>query len=639
MKSIIKKIIYKLFSKEYKDLYKELKDFDYISFDIFDTLIKRNVKDPSDIFELIPKRYGKDLTNFKEKRINAEYTARKQSQFEDVTLKEIYDYLEYSDAEKKELINIEIELEKDYCTANKEILKLYNYLIERNKKIYITSDMYLDKKTVEDILKHNGYNKYEKLYISSDKRTTKVSGNIFKNILKEEHISNSQLIHIGDNFLGDFLAPKKLNIKSVLIKRKVKNSEFESNNNKTMKYNILSSFINNNVDNKLDEYSKFGYEVLGPILYSFTTWIHKKIKEDKIDKIYFLARDAKVIMETYKEIYEKEHIPIFYIKASRKSVILASLKNIKDFNELYQKVFPLLIKVATVENLFYTLGLEKLNYPYKDKILLNLNENEKTEIFNILKEPLEQNSSKQYEYLKRYLMQNEFYGNVALVDIGWYGTIQFYFEKYIQSSNTNLFGYYYGVCNKKIFAEYQKLKRKGFLINDENDYEYQIITFLNIGLFESMFLSTDASTIGYYETNGKIQPLYGKKTDNRITCISNIQDGAKKFVKDIKESKIDKNFLNKYSCFENYKNLIINPTLKEIRLFKKIDFLNVNKNKLIDNRSLFYYLFHPRKFYFDFMSSYCKVMFMKNVFKINLPYYNILKKIYVKRNKFERNEI
>ncbi len=628
MKSIIKKIIYKLFSKEYKDLYKELKDFDYISFDIFDTLIKRNVKDPSDIFELIPKRYGKDLTNFKEKRINAEYTARKQSQFEDVTLKEIYDYLEYSDAEKKELINIEIELEKDYCTANKEMLKLYNYLIERNKKIYITSDMYLDKKTVEDILKHNGYNKYEKLYISSDKRNTKVSGNIFKNILKEEHISNSQLIHIGDNFLGDFLAPKKLNIKSVLIKRKVKNSDFESNNNKTMEYNILSSFINNNVDHNDDEYSKFGYEVLGPILYSFTTWIHKKIKEDKIDKIYFLARDAKIIMETYKEIYEKERIPIFYIKASRKSVIHASLRNLKDFNDLYQKVLPLLIKVATVENLFHVLGLGKLNYPYKDKILLNLNENEKTEIFNILKEPLEQVSSKQYEYLKRYLMQNEFYGNIALVDIGWYGTIQFYFNKYIQDSNTKLFGYYYGVDNNKFFEEFKKLNREGFLINKEDNFEYYMAILLSIGIFESMFLSTDASTIGYIEKNGKIEPMYGEKDNDDLLYIGQIQNGAKKFINDIKNSTIDKSFLNKYSCFENYKNLIINPTLKNIKLFKNIDFLNLDKKKLIDNKNLPYYIFHPKKFYLDFMSSYCKIMFMKNVIKIKLPYYKILKRIY-----------
>ena len=141
MKKAIKKILYKLFSKEYKDIYKEIEEYKYISFDIFDTLIKRNVEKPTDIFELIPKRYGKELKNFKEKRINAEHIARKQSKYEDVTLEEIYNCLEYPEEEKKKLINIEIELEKEYCTTNKEMLELYNYLIENNKKIYLTSDM------------------------------------------------------------------------------------------------------------------------------------------------------------------------------------------------------------------------------------------------------------------------------------------------------------------------------------------------------------------------------------------------------------------------------------------------------------------------------------------------------------------
>ena len=86
MKKAIKKILYKLFSKEYKDIYKEIENYKYISFDIFDTLIKRNVEKPTDIFELIPKRYNKELKNFKEKRINAEHIARKQSKFEDVRI-------------------------------------------------------------------------------------------------------------------------------------------------------------------------------------------------------------------------------------------------------------------------------------------------------------------------------------------------------------------------------------------------------------------------------------------------------------------------------------------------------------------------------------------------------------------------
>ena len=636
MKKAIKKILYKLFSKEYKDIYKEIENYKYISFDIFDTLIKRNVEKPTDIFELIPKRYNKELKNFKEKRINAEHIARKQSKFEDVTLEEIYDCLEYPKKEKKELINIEIELEKEYCTTNKEMLELYNYLIEKNKKIYLTSDMYLSKETIKDILKSNGYSNYKKIYLSSDKRFSKKSGNLFKSLLKEEKISNKQLIHIGDNFIGDYLSPKKLNIKAILIKTKVENTLFESKNNKTLEYNILSSFINNNIDYKADEYFKFGYEVLGPILYSFTSWLHERIKEDKIDKIYFLARDAKIIMEIYKEQFKKE-LPIFYIKASRKSVTLANLNNLIDFNDMYNRVKSLLIKVATVGDLIKVLGLGTIECPYKDKIVLSLKENEKEEIFNVLQSSLEEISFDQHNYLKRYLEQNDFFGNIAIVDIGWYGTIQYYFRKYVQNNDTNLFGYYYGVYYSKTFEEYENLNRKGFLIDGKNDYEYQIITLFGIGIFEAMFLSTDSSTIGYKEINGKIEPQYGKKSAENLICITNIQNGAKKFVRDVTNSNIKENIFNKHTYFENYKNLIINPTIKNIKIFKNIEFQNLGKKKLIDNKSLLYYLFHPRKLFLDFMNSYCKVMFMKNVFKINLPYYKILKKLYIKVKKNEES--
>ena len=44
MKRLIEKIFYVLYSKEYKDLYKIIDNYEYISFDIFDTLIKRNKK-------------------------------------------------------------------------------------------------------------------------------------------------------------------------------------------------------------------------------------------------------------------------------------------------------------------------------------------------------------------------------------------------------------------------------------------------------------------------------------------------------------------------------------------------------------------------------------------------------------------
>ncbi len=633
IKKITKKIFYLIYArqiKKYNQIDKIIDKYEYISFDIFDTLIKRNVQTPTDIFEIIEKRYGNNLVNFKNKRINAENKARKKSKYEEVTLKEIYDELDYSQKIKEELYKLELQVEKDFCVTNKEILKIYNKCVKANKKIFLTSDMYLPRKTVEEILKKNGYQNYQKIYLSNEKRLTKHTGNLFKCLIKEQNINKSKLVHIGDSLKGDFLSPKKLNIKAGLIPRNVNNCIFTSKKNKTLEYGILSSFINNNIDNSLDYYSKFGYEILGPILYSFTSFIHENIKNNQIDKIYFLARDAKIIMDVYTDRF-KNDLPLYYINASRKSMIMSSIEELNDYEDIYTKAKSLFNSTTTVKNMFQVFRMNNVKTPYENKYLNELTEQQKKELFYIIKEPLTTICKKQNQYLKQYLKQNDFNGNIAIVDIGWNGTIQYNLQKYTDKK-TNLFGYYYGIHKSKSYPEYQKLNRTGFLFNYDEDFYYQSIINLTISIFETLFLSTEPSTIGYQKKEDKIVPLYAEKDNDEknIENIIKIQNGAKKLIKDINKSNIKEldNF-NKDIYFENYKNFAVKPTLKNVNKFKNLNFTNISNQKLINNKSLLYYLFHLKKFYLDFSESSCKVFFLKSVFKINLPYYKILKKLYV----------
>ena len=77
-----------------KKLINIVKGYDIVSFDIFDTLIKRDVYKEHDVFDLIEKRYNatyKDsIDNFRYLRVEAERIARKNSNTEEVSLKEIY---------------------------------------------------------------------------------------------------------------------------------------------------------------------------------------------------------------------------------------------------------------------------------------------------------------------------------------------------------------------------------------------------------------------------------------------------------------------------------------------------------------------------------------------------------------------
>ncbi|WP_367378405.1 hypothetical protein [Enterococcus gilvus] len=169
-----------------KTVYKTIQQSEIVSFDIFDTLVKRMVPKPSDVFELIS-RYSDKSIDLKQIRIQAEKAARQVSHSEEITIEEIYDYFppNFTSEEKMKLIEMERETEISICVPKKEVKEIYDYAVSEKKRIIITSDMYLDRKTVESILKKCGYKNYESLYLSSELKKTKRSGSLFKYILKK----------------------------------------------------------------------------------------------------------------------------------------------------------------------------------------------------------------------------------------------------------------------------------------------------------------------------------------------------------------------------------------------------------------------------------------------------------------------
>ena len=176
---------------------KQINKYSYVSFDIFDTLIKRNVPKPSDIFKLIELEYNnnyeKKINNFKEIRINAEIEARNTAQGREPNLDDIYKKINLNQEEYdiENLKKIEISLELKFCQQNKDFYPIYQYCIEQKKNIIITSDMYLNKEYIEEILKNAGINKYNYLFISNDVKLNKNRGKLYSYIKNDEVIADN----------------------------------------------------------------------------------------------------------------------------------------------------------------------------------------------------------------------------------------------------------------------------------------------------------------------------------------------------------------------------------------------------------------------------------------------------------------
>lgn len=308
LKSKIKNILDDVGIQCYENIIKKINKKEYVSFDIFDTLIKRDVKKPTEVFDIIEQNYG--IHDFYKRRIEAEKRARKCKV--DTTIDEIYDiynslYLNNIN-EIEKIKNIEKKVEFELCVQNKLLKKVYDFCIENNKKVYLISDMYLSSEILKEILEKNGYSKYEKLYVSCEYDRTKANGELYKYVIKELDIHTNKLIHIGNDIKTDYMMALKNKISAV----KVKTKTYTGNS-------LLDVFLSNHKSNSSNFYYDFGYSNFGPLLYGFCLWLKENVKKNDIDNIYFLARDGYIIKKAYEKIFGEQD-NIYYLEASRRSL-------------------------------------------------------------------------------------------------------------------------------------------------------------------------------------------------------------------------------------------------------------------------------------------------------------------------------
>ena len=216
IKKLVKKYLDENIGKtqlKYNDIPADVK---YVSFDIFDTLIVRALNKPSDLFEILENQLGID--EFAKKRKEAEQVARAKRPNGEVTIYDIYGCLFYLSPELlDEYVYKELEAELSVCHANRRISDFYNECI-RNKKVILISDMYLPSYMMEQILCQCGITGYEKLYISCEAGVSKRKGGLYNHVLYDLKINPKDIVHIGNDFVSDYIKTFKIGIHSMKIK-------------------------------------------------------------------------------------------------------------------------------------------------------------------------------------------------------------------------------------------------------------------------------------------------------------------------------------------------------------------------------------------------------------------------------------
>lgn len=197
--------------------------FDVVTFDVFDTLIERDVTAPEDIFRLA----GGDVLGaggaeaFLERRRQAERAARSRRPDGEVTISEIYAELTSAyGTQCAALMDAEIRREIASCHAKRKMVSLMQACDTQKKDVYLISDMYLPSKIIAEMLSHCGIEKYRELYVSCEKRENKLNGALFRRVLEDHAIDPKRMIHFGDSVRADLLGSRRAGIRCVLLRRR-----------------------------------------------------------------------------------------------------------------------------------------------------------------------------------------------------------------------------------------------------------------------------------------------------------------------------------------------------------------------------------------------------------------------------------
>ncbi|MDO5475330.1 MAG: hypothetical protein Q4F61_03025, partial [Candidatus Saccharibacteria bacterium] len=347
---------------------------DIISFDIFDTLILRPFYCPTDLFLLMNKDAktllrSNGINRFSKIREIAECECREdafQRGEEEITIDEIYQCLVNHFAIPQDVANklksLEIKLERKFCTRRNFGHYLYELAQFLEKKIVITSDMYLPQEDIEFILNHNGYEDYAAFYLSNERRMTKSSGKLFKLVQKEN--PNQSILHVDDNTQVCEKA-REIGLESFQLTKATEALEQHTGGGIEHNFygishdrhsfmwttgvrNSLSLVANKLFDNPFSPYDlnsdfdgspyNLGYFALGMHLLALSNWLLIDTKEKGLDSLGFMARDGYMPLQI-TQILQKhtslnKHIKLNYVHLSRRTTLPLAIDGDYDFGAI-----------------------------------------------------------------------------------------------------------------------------------------------------------------------------------------------------------------------------------------------------------------------------------------------------------------
>lgn len=500
-----------------------LKEIDTVSFDVFDTLLVRRIHDP-DLVKPPIAQYVADLAA--ERGLNLDWEAvqecrdRHEAALRSKTAETFVDhearYELFMRSMLKELFkeSSRERIDELYQRVRHYELKIENAMLvpragfsdwlkelhAQGKRVLAISDMYLSAVEIEELLEHAGLLNYIHDVVSSaDSFLCKASGKAYEMLAEKFELSPQRWIHIGDHPISDGIRATEAGLKHALVLQDPEERRRKAIARHYHAYAIYRKFWTGRtlqqfmapMEAETQPCSGMymaGYNFFGPLMGVFIQSIAEHCKKRNISKIFFLSREGWMFKQVWEKVtpylYPGVTLPeIEYLYVSRMALAGASCAHKglsqenadivflpagnRDFRDVC-RVFGLEIEAFTEHLRRFELEADTLlsgNYEGFDI-------RHRKNFDRLLQDVAFQNEIKRQtrpcnNALQRYLEASGFFvhSDVALVDIGWLGTIQRYLYSAIEhrKDHPNCHGLLFGATRGIPFDSQEKSHIKGLI--------------------------------------------------------------------------------------------------------------------------------------------------------------------------------
>ncbi len=306
------------------DLADRLMQADVISFDVFDTLLLRPFRAPTDLFFELAHRLR--YPGLRQLRMEAEEQARrKKGPGAEVTLEEIWTELERtSGIPAAEGMAAEWQTELDCCGANPYFLEVVRLLRDRGAEMILCSDMYLGGEKLLELLRRCGFDGFRHCFVSCDWGVSKATGALFDRV-RETCGPDRRYIHIGDNPISDVKMARSKGFEAIhypnvnTVGRRLRCTDLSP-----LTASAYAGIVNAHLYNGSKRYGadyEMGFLYGGLFVTGFCQFIHDYAEHEQLDRLLFLARDGQVLEQAYRLMYPQEADRCRYVLWSRMAAV------------------------------------------------------------------------------------------------------------------------------------------------------------------------------------------------------------------------------------------------------------------------------------------------------------------------------